>query len=71
MDAHVVFCAGEWKRVSMDGFQCDRHPSAQAKAKVLFPNLGTLYLCGHCANAFEDKYVGPFHITYETVTLDA
>jgi hypothetical protein len=53
----------------MDGQQCDRHPSAQAKAKVLFPNLATLYLCGHCSNAFEDQYTGPFHITYETVNV--
>jgi hypothetical protein len=57
------------RRHAMDGQTCDRHPSAQAKARVLFPNLSLLYLCGHCSNAFEDKYVGPFHITYETVTV--
>lgn len=53
----------------MDGFQCDRHPSAQAKARVPMPSLGVLYLCQHCANAFEDQYAGPFHITYETVSV--
>lgn len=53
----------------MDGQTCDKHPSAMAKARVLFPNLCTLYLCGHCANHFEDHYTGPFHITYEPVTL--
>jgi len=55
----------------MDGNQCDRHPSAQAKARILFPNLCTLYLCGHCANKFEDEHTGMFHITYETVTIAA
>ena len=55
----------------MDGATCDRHPSAQAKARILFPNLCTLYFCQHCANKFEDQYAGPFHITYEAVTLNA
>ena len=55
----------------MDGQRCDKHPSAWAKARVLFPNLCALYLCGHCANKFEDAYVEPFHISYEVVTLDA
>jgi hypothetical protein len=50
---------------------CDRHSSARAQARVLFPNLCVLYLCGHCSNAFEDQYTGPFHITYETVTVGA
>jgi hypothetical protein len=53
----------------MDGNQCDRHPSAQAKARILLEDLGVLYMCGHCANKFEDQYAGPFHITYETVTV--
>jgi hypothetical protein len=51
----------------MDGQQCDRHPSAQAKARVLLPSLGTLYLCQHCANAIQ--LTGEYHITYETVTV--
>jgi len=55
----------------MDGQRCDRYPSAWAKARILFPNLCTLYLCGHCANKFEDDYTGMFHITYETVTIAA
>jgi len=53
----------------MDGQVCDRHPSAQAKARVLFPNLCLLYLCQHCSNGFEARYDGEFHITYETVTV--
>ena len=53
----------------MDGQQCDRHPSARAKARVLFPNLCSLYLCQHCANAFPANYAGEYHITYETVTV--
>lgn len=53
----------------MDNQQCDKHPSARAKARVLFPNLCVLYLCGHCSNRFEDDYTGPFHISYETVTV--
>ena len=55
----------------MDGQRCDKHPSAWAKARVLFPNLCALYLCGHCSNKFEDAYAGPFHISYEVVTLNA
>ena len=53
----------------MDGQVCDRRPSAQAKARVLFPNLCVLYWCQHCANKFEDSYAGAFHITYETVSV--
>lgn len=53
----------------MDGQVCDRHPSAQAKARVLLPSLGVLYLCGHCADAFAKSYDGEFHIQYETVTV--
>jgi hypothetical protein len=53
----------------MDGQTCDKHPSAAAKARILFPNLCTLYLCGHCANTFEQDYHCLFHITYETVTV--
>lgn len=52
---------------AMDGQVCDRHPSAAAKARVLFPNLGTLYLCGHCAKTL--PLAGDYHITYETVTV--
>ncbi|QWY79716.1 hypothetical protein PP637_gp88 [Arthrobacter phage Persistence] len=53
----------------MDGQTCDRHPSAAAKARVLFPNLGTLYLCQHCADAFGRTYHDDYHITYEPVTV--
>jgi hypothetical protein len=53
----------------MDGQRCDKHPTAWAKARILFPNLCTLYLCGHCANSFTLDYAGDFHITYETVTV--
>jgi len=51
----------------MDGQHCDRHASAWAKARVLLPSLGTLYLCGHCASTlhFGDDYF----IEYETVTV--
>ena len=55
----------------MDGQQCDRHPSAQAKARVLFRNLCFLYLCNHCANAFERDFTGEFCIAYEPVSLNA
>jgi len=55
----------------MDGMKCDRHSSAWAKARVLFPNLCTLYLCGHCLDAFAKSYDGQYHVTYETVTLNA
>jgi hypothetical protein len=67
MDAHVVYSAGDWKKVSMDGNLCDRHPSAQAKARILFPNLSTLYLCGHCAKTL--PITGEYTVTYETVTV--
>jgi hypothetical protein len=53
----------------MDGMTCDKHPSAMAKARVLFPNLCFLYLCQHCANAFEKAYHGEFCIAYEAVTV--
>ena len=53
----------------MDGQQCDRHSSARAKARVLFPSFNTLYLCQHCINRFELDYTGEFHVTYETVTV--
>lgn len=50
----------------MDGQVCDKHPSARAAAKVILPNLGTLYFCGHCTNILD---FGPdFHIIYEAVT---
>lgn len=55
----------------MDGMQCDRHPSARAQARVLLPSLNVLYFCQHCANQFEGKYQGEFHIDYEAVTLNA
>jgi hypothetical protein len=53
----------------MDGQHCDRHPSAWAKARVLLPNLGGLYFCGHCAKTLPlgDDYL----IQYEAVTLNA
>ena len=53
----------------MDGQACDKHPSARAQARVLFPNLCVLYMCGHCLHAFEHDYHGEFHITYEAVTV--
>lgn len=53
----------------MDGQRCDRHPSAWAKARVLFPNLCTLYLCGHCLHSFERDYSGEFYVEYEVVTV--
>jgi hypothetical protein len=53
----------------MDGQRCDKHPTAWAKARILFPNLCTLYLCGHCTDAFGRDYPGPYHVTYETVTV--
>jgi hypothetical protein len=55
----------------MDGQVCDRHPSAQAKARILFPSLNLLYLCGHCSDTFAKSYDGEFNIQYETVTLNA
>jgi hypothetical protein len=69
MTAHVVYSAGEWRRVGMDNQQCDRHPSARAKARVLFPNLCVLYMCAHCERALKRDYHGDFHITYETMTV--
>jgi hypothetical protein len=53
----------------MDGQTCDKHSSARAHARVLFPNLCTLYLCGHCAHTLLDTYQGEFHVTYEAVTV--
>jgi len=55
----------------MDNQTCDRHPSAQAKARVLLPNLGVLYFCAHCANGFQSRYDGEFHISYEVVSVNA
>lgn len=46
---------------------CDRHPSARAKARLLLPNGGVLYLCGHCANTLD--YDGEFTIVYEGLTV--
>jgi hypothetical protein len=53
----------------MDGQRCDKHPSASAKARVLFPNLCVLYMCAHCARCLEANYTGEFHIQYETVNV--
>lgn len=53
----------------MDGQVCDRHSSAQAKARVLLPSLNVLYLCAHCLRAFERDYAGEFTVTYQTVTV--
>ena len=55
----------------MDGQVCDKHPSAQAKVRVLFPNLCVLYMCGHCEQALQRDYAGDFHVTYPTVILNA
>ena len=53
----------------MDGQACDRHPSAMAKARIIFPSLSQLYLCGHCVHAFEQTYTGgEFYIAYEPVS---
>jgi len=46
----------------MDGQSCDRHPSARAQARVIFPKLGTLYFCMHCANTLD--FGDEFHIDY-------
>lgn len=46
---------------------CDRHPVARAKARMLLPNGGVLYLCGHCARTVD--YDGEFTIVYDTVTV--
>jgi hypothetical protein len=51
----------------MDGQCCDRHPSAQAKARVLLPSLRVLYFCSHCITTL--KLTGDYHVTYETVTV--
>jgi hypothetical protein len=53
----------------MDGQHCDRHPSAWAKAGLLLPSLGTLYVCGHCAKTLPlgDDYL----IQYEAVKVGA
>jgi hypothetical protein len=51
----------------MDGFQCDRHPSAQAKARVLLPSLRELFFCGHCMATIQID--GEYTVTYETVTV--
>lgn len=51
----------------MDGQRCDRHPSAWAKARVLLPSLGVLYVCGHCAQTL--PFSGEYVITYETVSV--
>lgn len=51
----------------MDSQTCDRHPSAWAKARVLLPSLGVLYLCGHCAHTLPLN--GEYVIQYETVTV--
>ena len=53
----------------MDNQVCDRHPSARAKARIMFPNLTELYLCGHCVHGFEQAYSGEFYIAYEGVTI--
>jgi len=55
----------------MDGMTCDKHPSARALARVLFPNLCLLYLCGHCSNTLLLDYDGEYHITYETARVSA
>ena len=47
--------------------QCDRHPSARAQARVILPNLGTLYFCSHCAKTLD--FGAEFHIDYDTVTV--
>ena len=54
----------------MDGQVCDRHPSARAAARIMFPNLSELYLCGHCLKGFEKNYTGDeFYVAYEGVTI--
>lgn len=48
---------------------CDRHSSARAQARVLLPNLGELFFCGHCMRTLS---FGPdFYVEYETVTIAA
>lgn len=51
----------------MDGQQCDRHPSAKAKARAILPSGGVLYTCQHCANTL--NFGNDFLIEYETVTV--
>lgn len=46
---------------------CDRHPSAKAQARVIFPKLGTLYFCMHCADTLD--FGTEFHIDYLGVTV--
>ena len=53
----------------MDSQQCDRHPSASAKARVILPSLGTLYFCGHCLEKFSRDYDGEYHVSYEVVNV--
>jgi hypothetical protein len=67
MDAHVVYSAGEWKRVSMDNQTCDRHSSARAQARVLLPSLRELFFCGHCIATIQIE--GEYTVTYETATV--
>lgn len=55
----------------MDGQSCDRHPSARSVARVLFANLGVLYMCNHCLTTRLRTYDGEYHVTYETVTVGA
>ena len=55
--------------VVMDGQVCDRHSSAQAKARVLLPSLNVLYLCAHCEKQFGRDYQGEYHVDYEAVTV--
>ena len=67
MTAHVVYSAGEWKKVGMDNQRCDRHPSAWARAKVTLPNGGILYTCQHCADTL--NFGADFTIEYEMATV--
>jgi len=55
----------------VDGMTCDRHSSAMAKARVLFPSLNVLYLCQHCTDAFGRTYHGEYHVTYEAMEVSA
>jgi len=55
----------------VDGQTCDRHPSAQAKARVLFPNLCFLYMCQHCVDTRLRDYKGEYHVAYQTVEVSA
>ena len=51
----------------MDNEVCDRHPSARAQARVILPNLGTLFFCMHCADTL--SFGTDFHIDYIGVTV--